>query len=375
MNGKIKIKNQKIPQFFYCIYLFWYLMSVILQTNITKINENFWNAVNEYFDVFILIFLVGQIIYIRHYSLNQFFLIVLVSLVMLAISICSKSNILFASWIFIIASKNLDFYKLFQKLFIIQIISVFSVLFLFFVGAINQTMILRDARLRMSLGYVHPNYLGFSIALIFVLNFARKKKITVWDYILTILAVIFIWVVPNSQSSAFMLVILIVILPFYNYIETKGLRLKNIVLNICILCTFAVNVCSIFLMIYYNGKSWSENLNRIFSGRLWFGHSAYLNFGINLLGQDISKLDWLTLDNAYMSLLIRYGIMGYSIFTIVYLATMKYMKFIDSRMVIIMFAFSMYGCMESGFIGVGGNVFLLFIGMLLYKRKSITKSY
>lgn len=128
-------------------------------------------------------------------------------------------------------------------------------------------------------------------------------------------------------------------------------------------------------MICYNGKSWSENLNRIFSGRLWFGHSAYLNFGINLLGQDISKLDWLTLDNAYMSLLIRYGIMGYSIFTIVYLATMKYMKFIDSRMVIIMFAFSMYGCMESGFIGVGGNVFLLFIGMLLYKRKSITKSY
>lgn len=368
MNTKVRfrIKKEKI---FYCVYFFWYVMTVIFQTNIINVNTNFWNTINDCIDILVLLLLIGQIIAFRYYALYQFVTMIIISAIVLAVSICAGTNILLASWIFIVASKRVDFNYLFQRLFFVQIILFVSVIVLFWGGYINQTVLLRDTKARMSLGYIHPNYLGFSVALILILNFVRKEKTRLIDYFVSLLAIVFIWIIPNSQSSAFLLGILIIMLPLNNFHKLS--KVKKWLLDSCIIVAALVNVTSIILMVNYNGSGWLESLNKLFSGRLWFGHSAYETFGISLFGKNISGLNWLILDNAYMSLLIRYGILGYSIFSLAYLATMRYMKSIDEKMVIIMFAFSLYGCMESGFVSVGANVFVLLIGIWLYKRKGL----
>lgn len=370
---RIRISKPKSEQCFYYIYIFWYIMTVILQTNVVKLNVVFWNSINSYLDIFVLFLLLGQIIYFRYFKVYEFVLIAIVTVIMVVIGIYSGSNMLLATWIFIVASKNVAFDYLFQRLFIVHIVLFLLVMSLFATGIISQTIIMRGVKPRFSLGYVHPNSLGISVAFIFILDFARKRKIGWIDYLLALLAVVFIWLVPNSQSSAIMIMILIVMLLLYNFIEKRNTSFKNIFLNICIFVSIAVNVCSIILMVSYGENPKLERLNQLFSGRLWYGHTAYQEFGISLFGRDIfSKLDWMILDNSYMLLIIRYGILAYVLFSLAYIISMLYMKKIDGRFTIIMFAFAVYGCMESNFLSVGGNIFLLFISMLLYKRKSVT---
>lgn len=349
-------------------------MTFIFQTNITLLNTQLWDTINSLVDIGILSVLMLKIVFEQKYKLVQMVYIGFISIFAIISVFCSGEKTFLATWIFILASKNIDYDSLFMKIYKVQLILTILVIVFFMCGVIQQSIVYRENSVmpRFSLGFGHPNILGFSIALIFILRFAIGKVKKIWEIIPIALASAFVFLVPNSKSSGIVLLILIIVI-LCNWIAKRKLtyRAYKSFLNVFIIISGFLNVFSIFLMIIGTKYAWSQKFDRFFSYRLSYGNSAYKYFGITLLGNNLGQADWLVLDNAYMVLVLRYGMVIYFIFSIMYLATMRYLKGINEKYMLVMFLLSVYGCMESSYISVGGNVFIMLMGLVIYldKRK------
>ena len=77
----------------------------------------------------------------------------------------------------------------------------------------------------------------------------------------------------------------------------------------------------------------------------------------------------LYLDNSYMTLLIKYGVISYLIFSIAYLLLMGYFRKKEQYfMVTVLFMFALYGVMENCMFSAFHNVYLLAFAQMLYGK-------
>ena len=109
------------------------------------------------------------------------------------------------------------------------------------------------------------------------------------------------------------------------------------------------------------------------------GHKVYELYGISILGNRIYVTERerelvgigynLWLDNSYLYLLLRYGVISYGIYSMLYLIGMRYYKDAEEFfMVIIFFLYSVYGIMETGLFMIQHNVFLLALGAVVFLK-------
>ena len=144
---------------------------------------------------------------------------------------------------------------------------------------------------------------------------------------------------------------------------------------------FAVNIFSIILSFMdVMANSVLAKIDQWMTCRFSCGHRVLTMYGISFLGRKIYVSDEerklagiaekLWLDNAYMSILLRQGVLVFLIFSVGYLWLMKYMA-VQKRYVLlfILFLFSVYGIMEAGMYTLGQNVFLIFFADLLYRKR------
>ena len=80
------------------------------------------------------------------------------------------------------------------------------------------------------------------------------------------------------------------------------------------------------------------------------------------------------LDNAYMAILLRYGIIVYILLSVIYCMTAIKLKRQNQYFALFVYAlFSIYGIMEYNFFALAHNIFLLAIASLLYNRQMIAE--
>ena len=76
---------------------------------------------------------------------------------------------------------------------------------------------------------------------------------------------------------------------------------------------------------------------------------------------------FLYLDNAYASILIRYGVLVFIMFSFFYLLLLKEeANHHKGMLVIILFLYALYGVMENGLYQMTHNIFLIAFANLLY---------
>lgn len=108
-------------------------------------------------------------------------------------------------------------------------------------------------------------------------------------------------------------------------------------------------------------------------------NKVYLLYGIPVFGQKVfiseaeRELVGITydlyLDNGYMALLIRYGILVYGIFSVCYLSAMIFLyRKKQWYLLIILFIYALYGVMENGNYRITHNIFLFSFGSILYGK-------
>lgn len=235
---------------------------------------------------------------------------------------------------------------------------------------------MRDGKLRMILGFNHPNHLGlyFMIVLMEYL-FLNYSKITV-KKMLVLSAIIIALPIYTISRTIYFSVISILVLFVFAKINPKFLRCKSWVwLPIAIL---AINL---WCIINYDSSSgfWNE-LNLLLSGRLYIANRYYEIFGITWFGQFFeylgNKINWGTdyLDNAYMLLAISYGVFVLAMFVITYCKIIKSaIKREDAALLICIIVFLIYGTSELYMINIGFNFTLIYFSDYIYfgNKKSL----
>ncbi len=366
--------------FFYIVFTIWLSSEVLLNSTIKKVF--IWDAkdVNDVIAYLVLILLLVQIVLFQQYTRQEIITIVIMTLPIAYATINSNHNTMMSTWVFIVASKNMDFDRLVNLAYVVQIIMIGTVFYLFFSGYITEYTTYRGALLRHSLGFSHPNLLGFRVfQLVISRCYIRRNKINFIDVLLTLLAAYFINTIANSKTSYYSLIILAVMMLIHivtNMMEGGS----NGVLVYGIAVAIVSNIASVFLSIIDVRKNTVLNfIDSVMSRRFYMCYRTMKYYGITLWGQDVQLIvkrhivgdvHHFWLDNAYMALLLRYGVVVYLLFSTIYIGAMAYIRNAKLYVLLeIMCLYAIYGIMENNFFSMSQNIFLLTLSYPIYKRQ------
>ena len=115
------------------------------------------------------------------------------------------------------------------------------------------------------------------------------------------------------------------------------------------------------------------------SSRFSVCHKVWSLYGVSFFGQRIYVTEDerrlvgiknpLWLDNAYVSILLRYGILVFLIFCFGYLYLIKIVEMQkDDVLMIILFLYALYGTIETGLYMITHNIFLIAFSVLIYGK-------
>ena len=127
-----------------------------------------------------------------------------------------------------------------------------------------------------------------------------------------------------------------------------------------------------------------NKFDRIMSRRFSQCYRTFKYYGIKLFGQDVQlivnrpgvgKHYHFWLDNAYMSILLRYGPIVFIMFTVLYVCTMIMLKRMQQYVLVeILCLYAIYGIMENNFYSMSQNLFLLLLSYPIYRHQIQTEA-
>lgn len=365
--------------FIYFVFVIWFGTEVLLSSTIEKVL--FWDkrSLNDFSSVFILVLLMVQIIFFQKYSIKEIMMISILALPIIVSTIISGNNRMMSTLIFIVAAKNIDFDIIAKISYYVGIVMTGAVFYLFFNGYINEVSFYRGQLLRHSYGFEHPNQLGVRIFLLVVCRcYIRRKKFNFFDWLIIVGTAIFVNNVSNSKTSFYALIILAIITFLHILMIKVGIAL-NTFTNILILSALGCNILSLlFSFMPILRYPMLNQLDKLMSRRFSNCHITLKYYGVKLFGQNVQlivnrpgvgKYYHFWLDNAYMSILLRYGPIVLILFTFMYIRTMVILGKMEQFMLIeIMCLYSIYGVMENNYFSMSQNLFLLLLSYPLYRE-------
>lgn len=363
--------------FIYFILILWMSTEVLFNTTIERIFAWKKDDLNDVMAYIVLALLLVQIVFFQTYQLRELLLVGMITIFIAYATINSNHNTLMSTWIFIVASKSIDFDKFIKLTYYVQLIMIAVVIYMYFNGYIRDYSIYRGSVLRHSWGFSHPNQLGVRAFLLMVCRcYYRRKNLNVIDISLVIAVAVFVNKVANSKTSYYALIILAVISIVYTMLVYLDCNM-NFFCNICIFTAVLTNVGSIILStINLNNYSLLKAFDVVMSKRFSHCYRTMRYYGIGLWGQDvqlivkrpiIGTIYHFWLDNAYMAILLRYGIIVFLIFSTLYIVAMIYLKRSEHFYLLgIMSLYSIYGIMENNYFSMSQNLFLLALSFPLF---------
>ena len=248
------------------------------------------------------------------------------------------------------------------------------VFFLYHNGMTEQVIYLYNERgVRYALGFGHPNTLSIyvlSICTDIAYLFYGKSKFKM-IILFTVIALI-INEICRSRGPVICIFLLIILLIIYPKLK------DNAIVNKVITWLFPMlMICSyIFALIFSKYDSaLLTKLDELFSSRITLMGIFAKSYPLTLFGNLF--VDYATgttgtsyvLDNAYMSLLIKFGILVSLLFIVMIPKTIKNMQRKgDYAMIICLIVYMFLGLMENGFYVLFYNPFLLSLSYLVYKN-------
>ena len=152
--------------------------------------------------------------------------------------------------------------------------------------------------------------------------YLKYEKLNFFHYFIGIMITLFIYIVPNSRTSAILLIAMIILMPLYK----KNIK---IVVNLLRVSIPVLCITMILLVLTYNYNPYANTLDSFFNSRIRLGAAVYENYGIHWLGEyipygeDVTNsyqygVTRLTTDSAYQTMLFGYGIFNTIIFISLY---------------------------------------------------------
>lgn len=374
-------QNTFVQNFYIFIFAFWYSTEIFFNTTLEFIFGIRIDLFNNVVNWLVFVLLMIQIMLLQSYKRNELVIIVLITLPVIISTGLSGNRSLLSVWMFIVAAKNISFDRIVQIVYRILLIMVPMIIFLRLAGFIDDYTIMRGSIQRFSLGFSHPNQLGMRIFQLTLCHcYINRAKLSIINYCNIFMAVVFTIVISNSQTAYISLVVLLIALLIYKYVESQRQIFGQIFAWSLVVGVFLLNILSVTLSyIDVNKYTILSQIDRWMSSRFSWCHRVWQIYGVSFWGQKIYVL-WeevklagiknrLWLDNAYVSILLRYGIVVFLLISFAYMYLIRSMVIRKEYVLaIILFLYSLYGLMENGLFMLSHNIFLLAFSDLLYQK-------
>lgn len=366
--GPVKVYRSNLPFYMgYTLFLFSNLFSGI-------------DVVNNYhvlFSIFGTALVLTGIItnfdsFKKAFVSSKFFaLYILLSIISVASFFVTRNFAMIRLMVILAGLMTVNIKDLIRYDFSVRSLAVTAIVLLAIIGILPNNIIERSGDfVRYSLGFSHPNVLGVNVMMIILeLNYLFKEKILLLLSI-NVCAMIFEYAVPNSRITVVILLFVSLYLLFSKRINKifAGRVLKRVVCLSFVILT-VMTVLSVFA--YKEHLPATNFVNRFTSNRLYLYGQAIDTAGISVLGTRPEKNvhQTVVLDNAYLELLLTFGILQYLCFAIIsFLSYKELFRVKKYHIIFLLFVMSIYGLMETSFIYVSTNIFLLFF-VLAFRRE------
>ena len=350
--------------------LFWLGYFLIIFSDMF-VMVNLVSSIVEYINVFGLILI---IFYNFIQSSSYSWKLIIIMLILFSCSIFSyfifNDFIILKFLILLFSLKKIDFDALVKKDVIIKISLTLLLILLFFLGLTSSQVFVREESLRYSLGFTHPNVAGFYFMIIaFECIYLNRYKIKNSYIFYLMVLVIIINILTGSRSSIISLILLLLFLMYYRYGKCKILNFKIIKFISRNLFLILMIFSFVTTVQYQNGVSWAVELNNILSERLSLSSLYISKYNITLFGNNLITRGYMTLDNSYIYLILKFGIISCGLYYLLY--QKKIIELYQNKEYVFLFillTLMIYGLMESTTLKSTYNIFLLSFSTILFKK-------
>ena len=367
-NGEVqvlkKIKYEKI---------FFFLYSIIIGSYVCSQVYLIGNLLNYLQKAALVCLIVLALSYNSKYTIKQIFTLGLVGIAFVLGVLINRNFALLLMFVIIWVSMPVDFERFVNFDFKLRI-HLYSVVIVFYLLGFtdNYIMTRTDGTIRTSMGFDHPNTLGAFAFLFCAELFMLQKKRPRWYQIILMIMLVLIADQFSDSRTSLACSIVIIIVSLYSESVKKILSLKFARL-ICYLFFPLMTGISYILTILYDRGSWlAYTLNYIVSYRIKFSSQFLDTYGISLLGNNIELISskqqtstWV-LDNSYMYILIRFGLIAWLFMCLAYYLIFRWIfEKKKYQYVVPIIAIQILGLMSVCLTSMKYNVFILLIGNVL----------
>ena len=322
-----------------------------------------------------------QIICFQQYSRFEGAIVLIITLCIIIGTIKADDNMMMSTWMFIVASKYVDFDDVMKISYYTLLVLIPVVIGLCLMGYIRDVAFHRGTFLRHSLGFSHPNTLGVRVFQLMLAHcYIRRQKLSLLDYLLVVGAICFVKYVPNCQTTVYVLslfLIFLIVKRLFDHIPNG----TAIYLRMMVLIAVLANGISVFMsVIDVKRYAFLKRIDLFASKRFSLCHNAISYYGISMFGTKIDLFEQVLgriirrfyIDTSYVALMIRYGVVVYVIFTAVYMITM--IKAVNNKkymLCTVLALYSVYGIMENSFFSLAQNIFLISLCWSIYPKNEM----
>lgn len=328
--------------------------------------------------VFVLLILLKIIVFdLTSYSKKTLLVLMMIAACVFVSMLVSDNRTLALTFVTIVGAYGLDFRKI-LKWFLICVGGLFIIIvFLSVCGIVPDLVFVRDnGVIRHSLGFkwcATPAIFGWSLSMAYL--YYRGKKIEWIELILILLINVLLFYLTGTRLELVCVILGVIaaLMNKYGWLLDKKwvmVAIKNMVLFLPLIITIG----SFLLAFVYNGDNEiMGRINGFTSGRLSLNQKGLAEYGLHLFGEDVEWVnrtaidngevdltDLNVIDNSYVSIFIRYGLIVGIIILSVYHRfgkwTIEKKNYLLQLLLIIVFAHS---CFNPHLMTIPHNVFLL----------------
>ena len=346
----------------------WLIYSIIVGGTTTPVNDTFSN-IWYFFSILLFIY----IIFVSYYRNVNYKIIFLFAMVMGVISIVtytSNYSPLLAWGLMIFAVRNIEcdfIVSVYFKTFIVLgiLIPLMAV-----TGLISNTVMdtVGITGKRYAYGFTHPNVLG-AVLLVIVICwcYLHWKSIKLYHIVIINLLSYGMMQITDSSSSFICIAFISVIALLERWFDKKS-KLNLWYFGIIVLLIFCPAISYYFMVKYTPSNPLMLAIDLFTTGRLRTMNAFFVKYGVKILGNPIifdterRSLLLFALDNSYGYILIRFGIIvSLFYFMGIFKVIKRAIQIRDTRIIICVLTFLVYGLFENYFFKTQFNFTLLFI--------------
>lgn len=286
----------------------------------------------------------------RTYSKSKLALLFGFLIVVIITALVSNNRALLKLPVLLLAFTGIEFDDFIKKDFYMRSLLIIVIMTLSLLGLTDNTVLeIRNGFARNSFGLGHPNSFAIYIAIVcidyYYIETLKSKPNILKPIGVAIILSCFIHFFVGSRTNIILIALISLAFIFRNKIKLTSKCTKKIASN----AFFILLILSILMAFLYNSTNpIMSGLDKILSRRLYLSNYFVDRYGITLFGTEITNDKFYILDNAYVNLIVRYGIILTIYFVIIYKKTIDNLLR-DNKMllVIIMIVLLIYGLSES----------------------------